>query len=96
MQCGWLAQVTRFASEEMEAPVVDETGVEGDWDIQFYWAPDKYPIRWPWAFDSPTGVDPSLPLFQAALEQQLGLTLKATPTTVDGVVIESARQPEGL
>jgi uncharacterized protein (TIGR03435 family) len=41
-------------------------------------------------------VDPSLPSFQAALEQQLGLTLKATPTTVDGVVIESARQPVGL
>jgi uncharacterized protein (TIGR03435 family) len=29
------------ASEELEAPVLDETGVEGEWYVHFYWAPDK-------------------------------------------------------
>lgn len=77
----------------MDLPVVDQTGLSGDYDFMLAYTHDL-PLGFP-----PGGKlngeepDTSGPSIFAALKQQLGLDLKAQKGPVDVIVIESAERP---
>ena len=66
-------------------PVVDRTGLEGRWDIEYSYTP------------RPTGDVPgfaeNVPSLGAALEEQLGLKLDSERTQVPVLVIDSVERP---
>jgi uncharacterized protein (TIGR03435 family) len=72
--------------------VVDETGLKGRYDFLLQWTPldaSGNPI------DTATETTQSYPFFFPALEQELGLKLEATKTTVEVFVIDRAEPPSG-
>jgi uncharacterized protein (TIGR03435 family) len=61
-------------------PVVDETGLSGEWALTVNWTPDA-------------GGDASLPSIFTAMREQLGLKLEPTRGPVDVLVIDRAERP---
>jgi uncharacterized protein (TIGR03435 family) len=72
----------RFAGSSIDRPVVDETGLEGRYDLDLHFAPD-------------TSVNPdaNTPGLFTALQEQLGLKLKRMKAPVPVYVIDSATHP---
>ena len=66
-------------------PVVDRTGLDGRWDIEYSFAPRP-------AADVP-GFAENVPSLGAALEEQLGLKLDSERTDVPVLVIDSVDRP---
>jgi uncharacterized protein (TIGR03435 family) len=68
-------------------PVVDMTGVFGNFDFALKWTPDDMRAV-PAETESPQG-----PSLFTAIQEQLGLKLQARKAPADALVIDSARQP---
>jgi uncharacterized protein (TIGR03435 family) len=62
-------------------PVVDRTGLTGQFDLQLTWVPDQ------------VAADPTGPSIFTAIQEQLGLKLEAARGTVDVLVIDSVERP---
>lgn len=71
--------------------VVNNTGLEGNYDFKLEWTPDLAPLA-PDAQREETSSGPSL---FSALQQQLGLRLEAAKGPVDVLVIDRAEKPSG-
>jgi uncharacterized protein (TIGR03435 family) len=74
-------------AEEVDKPVVDETGLEGKFDFLIKFTP---------AVDDRTGepqTDPSGIPFQNALRDQLGLKLKSSKAPIRNIVIDHIESP---
>ena len=77
--------------------VSDRTGVEGTFDVDLEWAPDRIPqapaINA--TLDPPvaTQLDPNAPSIFTALREQLGLSLVPERGDVDVLVIDRAERP---
>jgi uncharacterized protein (TIGR03435 family) len=72
----------------LDRPVVDSTGLTGKYDFNLVWAPDE----------SQFGGDIKVPETDApplmvAMQQQLGLQMKATKGPVDTLVIDGVEKP---
>lgn len=80
--CGRLARLVTFVAAQMNAIVVDRTGLKGEWRYNMYFRPDLQ--------DSG---NPDLAPFATALREQLGLRLERTRGPVDVLVIESVDKP---
>jgi uncharacterized protein (TIGR03435 family) len=79
--------------------VVDRTGLDGSFDFDLQWTPDRLP--------QPGGVspadeklrlngvdiDPNGPSIFTALQEQLGLKLESTKGPVQVIVIDAVEQP---
>jgi len=65
-------------------PVLDRTGLTGDYAFDLRWSPDA---------DRARRVDPDFPSLFTAIREQLGLKLEATKGLVDVLVIDSAERP---
>jgi uncharacterized protein (TIGR03435 family) len=63
-------------------PVVDETGLTGEWALTLTWAPD-----------AAGGTDANLTSIFTAMREQLGLKLDATRGPVEVLVIDRAERP---
>jgi bla regulator protein blaR1 len=89
---GEAASMTQLAyklSRLLERKVMDNTGLEGNYDFKLEWTPDLGP-------SAPNGqtVDISVgPSIFSALQQQLGLRLEATKGPEDILVIDHADKP---
>jgi len=73
----------------LDRPVVNHTGLTARYDFSLEWAPDES------QFGGGVKIEPetqSAPLF-TAIQQQLGLTLKATRGPVAALVVDSAARP---
>jgi uncharacterized protein (TIGR03435 family) len=86
-----LANLMRFGV--LGRPVLDQTGIEGRYDITLNWTPDdsQYPglgVTIP----HPTGSINEPPL-SAAIQEQLGLKLDATRAPVETLVIDHVEKP---
>jgi uncharacterized protein (TIGR03435 family) len=66
--------------------VVDRTGLTGGWDFEVMFAP-------PQGRGGPDAVDPNLPDFFTAIQEQLGLKLESTKGPVDVLVIDHVEKP---
>lgn len=67
----------------LHRPVVDNTGLDGSYDLKLTWAPD----------DGDSATIEALPSFFTAVREQLGLELKAHRQQVVVFVIENAEKP---
>jgi uncharacterized protein (TIGR03435 family) len=70
----------------VDRPVVDRTGLEGQFDLEYSFAQQP-------AANAPGGQDNNQPMFLVALEEQLGLKLESRRTGVPVVVIDSVERP---
>jgi len=68
-------------SANLQAPVLDRTGIEGDHDFRLEFAPDD-----------PAATGPSI---FAAIQEQLGLKLDITKGSIETLVIDHAEKPSG-
>jgi len=78
----------------MDLPVVDLTGLPGDYDFTLAYTrdlPPGFPVGGKLNGEEP---DTSGPTIFAALKQQLGLDLKAKKGPVDVIVIDGAQRPD--
>jgi len=78
-----LTQLGMFISMLVREPVLDQTGVEGEFNFQLDFAPIN---------DVPNA-DTSRPSIYTALQETLGLKLGSAKAPLDGLVIESAERP---
>ena len=73
--------------------VLDKTTLQGEYDFDLMWTPDETFARGPGDPDAPAA-DPNGPSIFTALQEQLGLTLKAAKGLVDVLVIDRAELPD--
>ncbi len=83
-----MADLTTKLSRLLARPVVNNTGLEGNYDFKLEWTPDSGPSAPDQPVESPLG-----PSLFSALQQQLGLRLEATKGPVDILVIDRAEKP---
>lgn len=85
--------MTRFAevlSRQMDAPVVDRTGLEGAFNLKLEWTPESdKPLK---PGTDAAAVDSGLSIF-TAIQQQLGLRLRPQKVPVEMIVIDHAERP---
>jgi uncharacterized protein (TIGR03435 family) len=72
-----------FLAGELQQTIVDETGLQGEYSIDLRWSPTD--VTTPAAGDPPD-------LF-AAMQEELGLKLKASKGPVEVLVVEKAERP---
>ena len=76
-----LAQLSDTFARQLGSVIVNNTGLDGEFDFTFDLTPDE---------SRPNPMDPTLLI--AAMREQLGLTLKSQKTAVDILVIDSAEK----
>lgn len=79
----------------LAAPVVDRTGLAGNYDFSLAYVPDDERVR---GAEMPAGfpkIDSNAPTLATAIQEQLGLRLDATRAPMDVLVIDTARRPTG-
>ncbi len=74
----------------LDRPVVDKTGLSGKYDFDLEWAPDETQFGGDVAPASAEA--PNAPFF-TAIQQQLGLSLKATRGPVAALVVDAVERP---
>ena len=85
-------QLTRFlatyAPVELGRPLVNKTGLTGEYDFKLQWTPDAGP-------ETPPPADNAPPSLFTALREQLGLMLEPQRGSTQVLVIDSAVIPAG-
>jgi uncharacterized protein (TIGR03435 family) len=83
--------VTYLASAAVQSVVVDRTGLEGRYELNLEWTPDRTPL--PLNGDAPPPPSLDKPSIFTALQEQLGLKLESERGPVDVVVIDHIERP---
>jgi len=78
-------EFARILARKMDRPVVNETSLEGVFNLKLRWTPERTG-----AADAAASDEPSI--FTAIIEQ-LGLSLHAEKTTVDMLVVDQLERP---
>jgi uncharacterized protein (TIGR03435 family) len=76
-------QLVNVLRSTLNTPVIDETRLEGDFEIALRWNPDLLAPQ----------ADPSIPSLFTALQEQLGLKLEGRQQPVEVVVIDRIERP---
>jgi uncharacterized protein (TIGR03435 family) len=95
-----ISSLTRKLSDELDRPVVDETGLKGKYDFDMEYAPNRaLPAAAPDGGPSPTGIDSGreglaspFPSISQAVQSQLGLKLEPTKALVEIIVVDRAEK----
>jgi len=77
-------------SRLLEKTVMDETGLTKRYDLQLRWTPDELKVPVP-AAGSPGGAD--VPGLSTAIEEQLGLKLRAAKAPIEVMVADKVSRP---
>jgi uncharacterized protein (TIGR03435 family) len=85
-----LSQLTETFSWLLGRPVVDRTGLTGNFDYELEWTPDEVQVR---SDESAPSTDSSNPALSSALQQQLGLRLIEKKEPVEILIVEQAQKP---
>jgi len=85
MSMAQLAQILEF---DLDRPVIDRTGLDGDFSVHLEWTRERDRTA---AGDFP--VDQSHPSIFSALQEQLGLKLEAVKAPVDVLVVDGVELP---
>lgn len=90
---GWsMARLAGALSQFVHRPVVDRTGLAGDFALDLQWTPEVSPSSGAARADAPSPpVD--LPSIYTAVQEQLGLTLESTSGPLEVIVIDSVQPP---
>jgi uncharacterized protein (TIGR03435 family) len=87
-------------SFQLERPVLDQTGLKGNYDISLHWTPDESPTA---RSNGPANGNPGTdntappeslgPSIFTAIQEQLGLKLESTKGPVEIIVIDHVERP---
>ena len=77
--------MTRFTQQ----PIVDMTGLKGEYDVNLQWMPD---VAKAIPAAEPDGIMDAAPSLFAAVREQLGLRLEATKGPMNVVVVDHAER----
>ena len=90
-----LTMLVQMLTTQLNRPVVDRTGLKGNFDILLEYTPDRMPTIAPGATLPPGMVLPSPdgPSLLTAIQEQLGLKIENTRGPVDVLVIDSVEPP---
>ncbi|HLK22879.1 MAG TPA: M56 family metallopeptidase [Bryobacteraceae bacterium] len=94
-----LAMLTNALSNVLGRPVLDHTGLTGNFDFKLQWTPDPGqfggvpPGPPPPGVDAPPPPDPNGPSLFTAVQEQLGLRLESQKGPVDLIVIDKVEKP---
>ena len=81
-------------ARQIGRPVVDATGLKGEYDIVLEWTPDESQTSIPMGERQPEPPTNTIgPSLFTALEEQLGLKLESEKGPVDVIVIDSVERP---
>jgi bla regulator protein blaR1 len=83
-------------SDQVGRPVIDRTGLKGNFDFKLQWTPDPgQPMGGPLSpgVEAPPPPDPNGPSIFTALQEQLGLRLESQKGPVDILVIDRVGKP---
>ena len=78
---------------QLERPIVDRTGLTGEYDIELHWTPERQAnsaVAAQGGGELPEVNDPQL---SSALEQQLGLRLERTKGPIETLVVQEVVRP---
>jgi|SRR5579863_2033945 len=84
-----LASLVGILTQRLGRPVLDETGLKGNYDFNLQWAPDPSPTP----PNSVAAPDPGGPSIFTAIEEQLGLKLESKRGPVEIFIIDHAERP---
>ena len=84
-----MANLALVLSRQLGRPVVNNTGLAGNYDFSLQWTPDLSPA----APGDQTVTDSPGPSLFTALREQLGLRLETTKGPVEVIVIDRAERP---
>jgi uncharacterized protein (TIGR03435 family) len=93
-----IAPFARTLSSFAQRPVVDRTGLGGNYDIELSWTPDQLPPRGPGAGPNDpiringVDIDPNGPSLFTAIQEQLGLKLAPTRAPVNVLVVDGVQR----
>ena len=71
-----------------DRPVLDKTGLSGDFDFTLEWTPEELNLN-----GAKAALDPNGPTFFEALKDQLGLRLVSTTGAIQNLIIDHIEQP---
>lgn len=86
--------MAKFAADlarQLGRPIIDRTGLAGDYDFKLQWTPDEMVVE-PGG-DRPVSAATPGPSIFTALQEQLGLRLESTKGPVEILVIDYAEKP---
>jgi uncharacterized protein (TIGR03435 family) len=86
-----LSTLTGFLTVQVAAPVTDETGLQGDYDLTLEFMPDERFLGFA-DMTHDAKADASVPDLSCALEEQLGLGLEARKRAVEVLVVDRAEK----
>ena len=89
-----MSQLVSILTSELRRPVLDETGIQGVFDVALDWAPESLPAR-PGAAAGATNLadaPDTRPSIFTAVEEQLGLRLEAGKSTMEVLVVDRAER----
>jgi uncharacterized protein (TIGR03435 family) len=88
-------ELVGLLSRMVDRPVVNKTGLSGNYDFDLTFTPDVPVDRMPSPGSPllPPGFDPNGPSIYTALQEQLGLQLKSARGPVDVLVIDHVERP---
>ncbi len=82
-----------FLTEQMGGPVIDQTGIKGNFDFTMDWTPDESASRRPSEPGDPSKApDPTGPSLLSALREHLGLKLEVGKGPVEVLIIDRAEK----
>jgi len=98
LQAANMAAVANFLSQQLGRPVVDKTGITGEFDIEMHWTPEPGQGGGPFGGAPPppeaiASSDNSGPSLLTAVQEQLGLKLETQKLPVPILVIDSVSKP---
>ena len=87
-----ISALTSPLSTILQRPVLDKTGLSGEFDLELYWMADENLSARGDSVSAPPDVSPSS-LFEA-IKEQLGLKLESARGPIDILVVEGAEKPD--
>lgn len=89
-----LTQLTQVLSQVTQRMVIDRTGLEGNFDVELSFTPDRMPQGPPPPGAPPLpSIDPNGPSLYTAVQEQLGLKLESERAPVEVLVIDHVERP---
>jgi uncharacterized protein (TIGR03435 family) len=89
-----MAQLSQVLSQLSQRSVVDRTGLEGNFDIDLTFTPERLPQGAPPPGAPPLpAIDPNGPSLFTAVQEQLGLKLESDRAPVEVLVIDHVERP---
>lgn len=82
--------LTQILSRDLGRIVVDQTGLDGKYDLKLNWSPDNETDAYG---NAPSNASPPGPSIFTALQEQLGLKLESTKGPVKTLVIDHIEHP---